>query len=204
MAQRKPLDLLKLLLAHVEGVEITRLMDLMWPDSEADSARNALDLALHRLRRMLKTTQAVLLIDGRILLSREVVWSDVFALECLIDKPISPQELPEAVERLLELYRAPLLSAEDDTAVIAVARDSLRSQFLRTAEDLAGRLAARGEWELLSSLCRRAIEKEPLEESLHRELVRALLARGQRDQAQLAYRRCERIVTQALASTRHV
>jgi hypothetical protein len=74
-AQRKPLDLLKLLLTHADGVEITRLMDLMWPDSEADSARNALDLTLHRLRRMLKTTEAVLLTDGRILLSRDVVAS---------------------------------------------------------------------------------------------------------------------------------
>jgi DNA-binding SARP family transcriptional activator len=153
---------------------------------------------------MLKTADAVLLIDGHILLSQDVVWADVFALECLIDKPISPQELPQIVERLLELYRAPLLSAEDDTALIAVGRDRLRSQVLRTAEDHAGRLAARGEWELLSSLCRRAIEKEPLAESLHRELIRALLARGQSDQAQLASRRCERILTQALASTRHL
>lgn len=55
-------------------------MDLLWPELEADSARNALDLALHRLRKILKTKDAVLLVDGSVLLNRDAVWADTFAL----------------------------------------------------------------------------------------------------------------------------
>lgn len=71
---------MKLLVAHSSGIEAVRLMDLLWPELEADSARNALDLALHRLRKILKTKDAVLLVDGSVLLNRDAVWADTFAL----------------------------------------------------------------------------------------------------------------------------
>lgn len=199
--QRKPLDLLKLLVAHGNGMEAVRLMDLLWPELEADSARNALDLALHRLRKILKMKDAVVLVDGSVLLNRDTVWTDTFALEHFNAKEVTSVELPNAVEHLLDIYRAPLLYAEEGVTSIAHARNLLRSKFVRITSGFVERLASSEQWELLIALCGRAIEREPTEERLHRDLIRGLVAQGHHAQAKLAYQHCEQILAQRLATT---
>ena len=49
-AQQKPMSILKELLPSPAGVDSGGLMQRLWPDLDGDAARNAFDLALHRLR----------------------------------------------------------------------------------------------------------------------------------------------------------
>ncbi len=84
-SQRRPLSLLKAILVSRSGTEITVLMDYFWPDLDGDAARNALDLAVFRLRRLLKHKDAVVLKQGRLMLNRNTVWVDAFALTTLSD-----------------------------------------------------------------------------------------------------------------------
>jgi hypothetical protein len=85
--QHKPLDLLKALLTNRAGLNIAALHERLWPDLDGDAARNALNLALHRLRRLLKCNDAITMEGGNLALDSEQVWVDAWAMEALCDEP---------------------------------------------------------------------------------------------------------------------
>jgi LuxR family transcriptional regulator, maltose regulon positive regulatory protein len=173
-AQRKPLEILKLLTAYPDGVEMCRVMDELWPDLEGDAARNALDIALHRLRKILKSKDAVRLTNGTLSLNKDIVWLDTEALDRIAAQQPSSPDLPTAREEILELYKSGLLGDEELGGTLRVARDRLRNKFVRRVSQLAKRLEDTHQWEDVTSLYRRAIDREPTEELLHRGLMRAL------------------------------
>ena len=52
--QKRPLDLLKLLIASGgQGVETGAMIELLWPDAEGDAAQASFDSTLYRLRRLI-------------------------------------------------------------------------------------------------------------------------------------------------------
>ena len=138
-AQRKPLEILKLLTAYPDGVETCRVMDELWPDLEGDAARNALDIALHRLRKILRR-DAMRLINGILSLNKDIVWLDTEALDRIgAQRPSSP-ELSAAREEILELYRGGLLGDQEVRGTLLVARDRLRNKFVGRVSQLAKKL----------------------------------------------------------------
>jgi LuxR family transcriptional regulator, maltose regulon positive regulatory protein len=185
--QRKPLEILKLLTAYPKGVEMSRVMDELWPDLDGDAARNALDIALHRLRKILKSKDAVRLTNGNLSLNKEIVWLDTEAFDRIGAQEQSSPGLPAAREEILELYRGGLLGDEAVNGTLLVARDRLRNKFVRRVSELAKELESTHRWDDLTSLYQRAIDREPAEESLRRGLTRSLQIMG-RD-TQLAARR---------------
>jgi DNA-binding SARP family transcriptional activator len=74
---------------------------------------------------------------------------------------------------------------------VSTARRRLCSQFVRCVAALADRLGEAGQWELAESLCRQAVEVEPLEEGLYRTWRRSLIAQGHAAEAEAVYRGCE-------------
>src|SRR5205814_828173 len=102
--------------------------------------RNALNLALHRLRKLLGDDKLVRLDKGSLSLDEQRTWVDAWSLERLcaeVDKwgassISSIDEKPAALAaRLLGLYGADFLSGEDATWAL-VARERLRSKFMRS------------------------------------------------------------------------
>jgi hypothetical protein len=78
---RKPLALLQCVIAHGGiSVPVTCVMDDLWPDAEGDEAHRRLALTLHRLRGLLRHTEAVTLAGGKLGLDRSLLWVDVLAL----------------------------------------------------------------------------------------------------------------------------
>jgi LuxR family transcriptional regulator, maltose regulon positive regulatory protein len=176
--QRKPLEILKLLTAYPDGVETSRVMDELWPDLEGDAARNALDIALHRLRKILKSKDAMRLTNGTLSLNTDIVWFDTEALDRIgAQRPSSP-ELSAAREEILELYRGGLLGDQEVRGTLLVARDRLRNKFVGRVSQLAKELENTNRWEDVTSLYLRAIDREPGEESLRRGLRHALQEMG--------------------------
>lgn len=176
-AQRKPLEVLKLLTAHPDGLGAARIMDEVWPDLDGDAARNALDIALHRLRKILRSKEALLLISGNLALNKDVVWLDTGALEGVPNVPTGAGTLLDAREELFELYRGGLLRDEPLGGAMLIARGRLRRKFVRRVSQLAKELENCHQWDEAASLYTNAIECEPSEESLHLGLSRALEAR---------------------------
>ena len=83
-AQDKPLDLLKLLVCcHALGrssADRDWIIERLWPDADIPNARKSLDMTVSRLRRLLKSEDAVTAQDGRVSLSPRHVWLDITPL----------------------------------------------------------------------------------------------------------------------------
>ncbi|WP_342119263.1 BTAD domain-containing putative transcriptional regulator [Pseudoduganella sp. OTU4001] len=193
-AQQRPLLLLKALLAAGEGGKAQQaLAAQLWPD--ADDAKSALNVTVHRLRKMLEIDEAVVVGSGQVSLPDSVVWSDVGALSALCDSidSLAPEASAASTHRLaaelLQLYRGPFCEGDDESWLLA-ARERWRNRFLAAAAELGQRLEKLGAWSQAHTLYQRALEAEPLAESSFRGIMRCTHALGDPNAAFSAYRRC--------------
>ena len=191
---QRPLDLLRVMLANgAAPLPVATAMQWLWPDADAAAQRKSFDVALLRLRRMLGDARLVRLEGGRLWLDPQGVWSDVAALHGLMHRIGSGHgaalaQLQDWAGQLLELMRGPFLDGEDADWVQG-ARERYRQRFVVAVAQLAGHL------ELLDAaaairLYERALNVEPLAESLSRRLMKLHADRGDRAEALRVWRAC--------------
>ena len=196
-ASRKPLDLLKILIAlGGEAVPVARLCATLWPDAEGDAARNSFDNALHRLRKLLGSDRCLHLREGGLGLDRSICWTDLAALEaCLaeVDKLAGDADIAQVsalVDRALALCPGEFLAGEEDLPDALVTRSRIRTRFTRQMGALGARLEADGRHAMAAHVYARVVEQQPLAEGVYRRLIACLLALGQSAEAYEVYRRC--------------
>ena len=197
---RKPLDLLKLLvaLAPVGGgpVPVERLCAALWPDAEGDAARNSFDNTLHRLRKLLGSERYLLLQAGGLSLDAAWCWTDVAALDrccsaldaVAADADAAPTRAWAA--QMLALYRGPFVAGEDELPDIVAARSRIDTRFTRHMAAAGARLERGACLADAARVYERVLELQPLAEDICRHLIRCLVALGRRAEAFEAYRRC--------------
>ena len=134
-AQRRPLELLKLLIAFGgEQVAESRVTDALWPRIDGDSAHRSFTSALHRLRKLLGEDRAVVLHEGRLTLDRRYFWVDAWVFEALAEEmeaTADPALAAKLGERMLALYRGPFMAGEDDAAWLIAPRERMRGRLER-------------------------------------------------------------------------
>ncbi|MDO9501158.1 hypothetical protein [Falsiroseomonas sp.] len=143
---RRLLELLRLLAAHGSAsLAQERVADALWPDSDGDAARNALDNALHRLRKLLGGDDRVLLRQGALQLNPQRCWTDVGALEALLARleTCPTGEVSAYGAAILALYRAPLLP-DESLPVVMERRAMLHRRVQRGLGQAADRLTRAG------------------------------------------------------------
>lgn len=194
---RKPLELLKLLMAQGGGpVPVERLCAALWPDAEGDAARNSFDNTLHRLRKLLGGERHVVLQAGGLSLDAATCWTDVAALEaCLteMDTPLHAGDSAStaaAAERALALYRGPFLAGEEELPLVAAARARVEARFTRQMARAGAQLEAAAQHANAARVYERVLEAQPLAEDICRRLMACLLSLGRPAEAFEAYRRC--------------
>jgi DNA-binding SARP family transcriptional activator len=201
-AQRKPLELLELALCRGGDIEAAHAEAELWPDLEGPHSRNAFDLALHRLRKLLRHPEAVNLQHGRVVLDRARVWIDVSAFERVcaevdaIDENASRAApgFATLAPRLLRLYAGEFLAGEDAPWALPM-RERLRSRLLRALEMLGSMLERQDHVDEAIALYRRAIEVDPLAESFHRRLMVCYRGQARIAEALDAYRHCRDLLS---------
>ncbi len=193
-AQQRPLVLLKaLLLAPESGQTQQVIADHLWPD--VADARASLNVTIHRLRKLLGNDDAVIVTGGKLSINRQLIWSDVDALTYLCDKiqalpPQSPlHELNHAAMTLLSLYRGPFSDGDDDSWLLP-GRNRWRNRFLDATSTLGMHLERLNALAMANTLYLRALEVEPLAETMYRNLMRCAHAQNDPSAAFSAYRRC--------------
>lgn len=194
----RPLQLLQAI--AVLGPRETSAADIvaaLWPDSEGDAGCRAFETALHRLRRLLGDADAVHYARGRVGLDAERVWVDAEAFEALAARLDQHRDLA-ALTPAIGLYEGAVLARQSDAAWVLPVRERLRSRFLRTAASGSNLLAEAGERDAAVDVLRRALEREPLAEELHRRLIGLLMTLDRRAEATAAYRHCERLLLEVL------
>ena len=118
-----------------EGVIKDTVAGALWPDSEGDAARDAFEVTLHRLRKLLGRDEAVQLTHGMLQVNRALVWVDSSAFERLAAEANGEHGALNvaAAEGALTLYGGPFLQNEEDTPWLLPARERLRSRYIRLA-----------------------------------------------------------------------
>lgn len=199
---------LLLLLLITPGHELARerALETLWPHLPRDSARNACSKALNGVRRALTWSVGagpVLLADReRISLRSDLpIRIDAESFERgVLAAASGVTDRRAALRTALTLYRGDLLATEVDSDWADERRERLRRLRRRAALDLAALdldagtpLAAIGELVAL-------LRSDETDEAVHRALIRAHLAGGQRDQALLQYQRCVGVLRRELAT----
>ena len=210
---RKPLDLLKLLIAlggassgvmgiavgSAAAVPVARLSAALWPDAQGDAARNSFDNALHRLRKLLGADHHVLLQSGGLSLNTATCWTDLAALDACLTQADSSEmhgstlqasRLSALAEHALALYRGEFLAGEEDLPDVLAARARIGARVTRQMGDLGSKLHTLGNPAAAALVFARAVEQQPLAEDMYRRLIACLIVMGQPAEAFEAYRRC--------------
>jgi ATP/maltotriose-dependent transcriptional regulator MalT len=134
-AQRRPLEFLKILIAHGgDKVSEARIVDALWPRIDGDSAHRSFTSALHRLRKLLGEDKAIVLHDGKLTLDRRYVWVDAWAFEALaarLETASDAAQYEKLAERMLALYRGPFMADDADCAWVLPARERMRARLAR-------------------------------------------------------------------------
>ncbi|MBL0150964.1 MAG: hypothetical protein IPP87_20760, partial [Ideonella sp.] len=187
---RKPLDLLKLLIAlGGVAVPVSRLCAALWPQAPGDAARNSFDNALHRLRKLLGGDRHVLLQSGALSLDAATCWTDLAALESGLSEA-DDGDVATLADQALALYQGPFLAGEDDLPEVLAARSRTQALFTRRLGALGERLEARQDLAGAARLYARVLEQQPLAEDICRRLITCLIALDRRAEAYEAFRRC--------------
>jgi predicted ATPase/DNA-binding SARP family transcriptional activator len=193
--KRRKVQALVKLLALDPGHRMHReqLMDLLWPDSGIEAARNNLRQTLFLARRVIENgtgSSFQVLADQNAwisLLPEGQVRVDVHAFEAAAAAARRSGNLV-AYQGALALYTGELLP-EDRYEDWAIARrESLRQLHLGLLSSFGRMLVERGEIEQAIMVYRRVIAEDPAAEEGHRALMRLYAASGDRHAAIQQYR----------------
>ncbi|MEX0959815.1 MAG: BTAD domain-containing putative transcriptional regulator [Burkholderiales bacterium] len=187
---KKPISLLKALIAFGgRGVAMDRLVDAVWPDEEGDRAVDACWLSLHRLRKLLGTADAIHLVDGRMSLDPNLVWTDTGAFEQALSTASDVSPEATHLDRVLSLYKGDFLAGEPEAPWATPLRERLRGKFIHQLERYGLCLEELGQWDNAVSWYLRGIDTDPMAEAFYQGLMRCLRAQGRIAEAMSAYRR---------------
>lgn len=212
-ARRRSLTLLKILLTRYgKPVHREELMELLWPETDPDSARSLLNVAVHYLRRALEPrgprghVSSFIRADGawysfdttspHRLDSREFL--DLARLGPQLEAQGRPAEALAAYQQAIALYGGDFLEDEPYSDWCALEREELRETFLAVLHRAACLQLDGGDIEAALVCYRRALATDATLEEVHRCLMAALWRAGRRDEALRQYGNCRAVLEREL------
>lgn len=199
-SKHKQLDLVRFLAAHAPTpVPIDQLAEALWPDSDGDSARHALETTLSRLRATIGAN-TIRLDHGTLSFNHEICWIDTSALDhqlSLLERTVKDAEAPmdEIVAhaiRLLELHGGEMLPGESASWLMAL-RERWHARIARGLGAATRRLARHDNYPVAVELLECALETDPHCKSLTETLMRIHLENGHHAEGLAVYRRYREI-----------
>jgi len=205
-AQLKPLELLKILvMSPHHRVDERQVERWLWPESAEDAAKAALEVAIHRLRKLLRCDEAVRVAGGKLHLSPEHVWVDAAAFEDWLDyaqRQLDAQpKVPAAdllAERLFGDYRGQLFGDDSPTPWSIGPRERLHNKFLQLAGGLGRFHEVHQDWARAGAVYERGLAQDQLAEDFYRGLIRCQIARNEPAAALHTFRRCRDVLSVVL------
>jgi DNA-binding SARP family transcriptional activator/TolB-like protein len=175
-----------------EPISRDRLAGLLWSESDQQSARASLRMALLALRRTIDPVDPDLIraTNESIMLDLERGSVDWALFESLCAQPD-----PDSRLKALELYRGDLLAPlpapyEAVSEFLRDERERLRGIAIETGVALIAAFEDKAEPDRVRSITRKILTIEPANEPAHRALMRAHAAAGDRSAALRQYQQC--------------
>jgi ATP/maltotriose-dependent transcriptional regulator MalT/DNA-binding SARP family transcriptional activator len=198
---KKVLSLLKVLVAFGPGdVSEQRVLDALWPDQEGDAAHEALKITLVRLRRLLRDTNVIRRVGGKLALDQVRCWVDAWAFEHRVAQTGTRDSVPvvQGLEKTLDLYQGAFLSQENDEPWTMTTRERLRAKYMIAMTRLAGSLEDDGLHERALSWYLKGLTADPLVETFYQGLMRCYQALGREAEGIDAYLRLRQMLATTL------
>jgi LuxR family maltose regulon positive regulatory protein len=197
-APRKVLALLKAIIAFGErGVPQQRLIAALWPEESGEAPHEALNVGLHRLRKVLLYPGVVQLAERTISLDKGQCWIDAWALE----RRLTEKEIVTTADRdqaVLQLYSGTFLPDDLDSPWTHSMRERLRGQFLRNVTRMGKGHEGTGKLEEAALLYQKGIEADNLAEELYQGLMRCHIQQERWAEAMAVYRRLRQTLSVTL------
>ena len=194
--QKKPLDLLKVLVAFGStDVSEERIIDALWPETAGDLAHKSFEMALQRLRKLIGRDTVVLLKNGQVSLDGRQCRVDVRAFESAVQRADHGNS---RLEKTLQAYRGHFLPADTRHPWSSVTRERLRSKFLRLVTKAGEQYEQDGEWKRAVDCFERGLEKDPACEEFYQHLMICHDKLGNRAEAAKTFHRCRSALRHAL------
>ncbi|MCY7389878.1 MAG: hypothetical protein LH481_17785 [Burkholderiales bacterium] len=196
--QKKPMELLKLLVARSDplkpnqGVDVEEIISELWPSADAKDPKGSFDVTVHRLRKLLKVEEAIVISEGRLRLNRDFVWCDAFVFESMAIQTLRGER--SEIGTTLALYRGALFGNEKAPWAFST-RERIAVRFTLLVQRQGEVLESAGAYREAVDVYERGIAQDNLVEPFYRGLMRCHLARGEPAEALRAYRRCREILS---------
>ena len=184
------------------------LLDLLWPESTAESGRTSLRVALSALRKMFEEhgvlPESVFYTDNfGIGLRASAVVTDLQMMERslrLARQSTSIADRRQHLAQAVSLYTDLPLKGYYEDWVLQLQQQVSENYFL-ALDELLKILEAEGQLDVAIEYALHGIAQDPLREEPHLALVRIHLARGYPTEARKAYAEWERLLQEGLEST---
>lgn len=189
--------LMFLLLHRRRPTSRSRLCSLFWPDADPASARNNLNVVLHRIRRQLHDPALLQHSDdGYQIVTTGEVWLDVEQFEqqvALAEQADAVGDTARAIahhELAATLYRSDLVDESEHERVLIARSQLLRDQLNQVLGRLSGLREDRGDLHGCLRTTQRHLGLDECNEAAHRRLMRCYARLGQPQLAERQYRQC--------------
>jgi LuxR family maltose regulon positive regulatory protein len=197
---QKALLMLKALIAlGGRDVRQEQIIDLLWPESEGDTAHIAFKTLLSRLRQLLGVKDVITLQGGKVSLNPETCWVDTWAFEKSFSRAREAWEEKRSVDRFgkavrlteaaLAVYKGNFLQCDEGYDWTSSQRERLQKKYLFLVSKLGEHLQETKRWEEVAEHYEKAIEIDPLPEEFHQNLMLCYLQLGQINEGIAVYRR---------------
>lgn len=197
LVANKALGLLFFLVVHPgQAYSRGRLVAHLWEESGEREGRNSLSVVLSRLRQSLPFAPITAEGDTLCWQPDDSVWVDIMAFQALTGSTATLDHLAAAVD----LWRGPFLdgfTVRDSASYedwLRIEREAWRERVLGVLDRLIDGHEAAGRWSEAQGYARRALAIEPLQEHLHRSLMRLLARAGDRAAAMAQFRTCQELL----------
>jgi DNA-binding SARP family transcriptional activator len=207
---RRAKAVFKYLVVHRDhAVAKETLMEVFWPETGVNAARNNLNVTVHGLRRFLRDghpeVSHVVFRDGSYLIDPNLpVWVDASEFERLADAGERHERvghLPEAVRDLYAaeaLYQGGLFDDDPYEEWMQSRRRELQDRYVSVLERLGDLYRGVDDDRACLDVARKIVAVEPFRESAHRELMRCYARQGQQHLALRQYLDCAAALESAL------
>ncbi|MGH8931058.1 MAG: BTAD domain-containing putative transcriptional regulator [Egibacteraceae bacterium] len=210
---RRAKSVFKYLVAHrTRPVPKEVLIELFWPNASASAGRNNLNVAVHGLRRFLRSDAAdlshVLFEEDCYILNPDLaVWVDVEEFKQRIASARSLQRTGDQASAMRHfqaaeaLYLGALFENDPYEDWMAPLRRELQDTYVGCLEQLRDHHLALHDYSACATVCQKILAVESYREDVHRELMRCYARQNQRYLAMRQYYDCEKAL-QAELDTR--
>ncbi len=173
----KPLLLLKLLSIHEEALSYQQVIESLWPGIDTDNGQTNLKSVVARLRKIIGKDN-IIQQNKRLCLSDEKCWVDNKALRVHLEKisayALESPELVEQAAKLPVLYPGDFYCHEKDPMSIELYAQDLQRDYFAMLYHGVQACQQQQKNELLETLCRHAIDIDPIREEFYFPLFEQL------------------------------